>query len=155
MFVNNIKLKCFLFKNKYCDEVISTNIFTSVKSYLKNSVKSIVAECYRIWPAFLFTFWMLHNLKEIFENKMTCDDTTEALATHICELLEFYMLPELKEDLDNIQLETSQFDSYHSLLIQDLPKLYDLVQEFLLKSGDAGHEEVVLCKHSIPRLQSS
>ncbi|EDW42918.1 uncharacterized protein LOC6607146 [Drosophila sechellia] len=73
---------------------------------------------------------------------MTCDDTTEALATHMCELLEFYMLPELKEDLDNIQLETSQFDSYHSLLIQDLPKLYDLVQEFLQKSGDAGHEKL-------------
>ncbi|XP_043653412.1 uncharacterized protein LOC122620149 [Drosophila teissieri] len=73
---------------------------------------------------------------------MTCDDTTEALVTHMCELVEFYMLPELKEDLDNIQLETSQFESYHSLLIQDLPKLYDLVQEFLQKSGDAGHEEL-------------
>uniref|UniRef100_B3P1S7 GG15641 n=1 Tax=Drosophila erecta TaxID=7220 RepID=B3P1S7_DROER len=52
------------------------------------------------------------------------------------------MLPELKEDLDNIQLDTCQFESYHSLLIQDLPKLYDLVQEFLQKSGDAGHEEL-------------
>ncbi|EDW96624.2 uncharacterized protein LOC6536328 [Drosophila yakuba] len=73
---------------------------------------------------------------------MTCDDATEALVTHMCELVEFYMLPELKEDLDNIQLETSQFESYHSLLIQDLPKLYDLVQEFLQKTGDAGHEKL-------------
>ncbi|XP_026834514.1 uncharacterized protein LOC6552502 isoform X1 [Drosophila erecta] len=73
---------------------------------------------------------------------MTYDDTTEALVAHMCELVEFYMLPELKEDLDNIQLDTCQFESYHSLLIQDLPKLYDLVQEFLQKSGDAGHEEL-------------
>ncbi|XP_017058681.1 uncharacterized protein LOC108099586 [Drosophila ficusphila] len=72
---------------------------------------------------------------------MTCD-STEALVAHMCELVQFYMLPELKEDLDNIQLEASQFASYHSLLIQDLPKLYDLVQEFLQKSGDAGHEEL-------------
>ncbi|XP_017000307.2 uncharacterized protein [Drosophila takahashii] len=73
---------------------------------------------------------------------MTCDDTTEALVAHMCELVQFYMLPELKEDLDSIPLEASQFESYHSLLIQDLPKLYDLVQEFLQKSGDGGHEEM-------------
>ncbi|KAH8341043.1 hypothetical protein KR067_002936 [Drosophila pandora] len=72
---------------------------------------------------------------------MTCD-TTEALAAHMCELVQFYMLPELKEDLDNVQLGASQFESYHSLLIQDLPKLYDMVQEFLKKSDDAGHEEL-------------
>lgn len=72
---------------------------------------------------------------------MTCE-TTEALATHMCELVQFYMLPELKEDLDNVQLEASQFESYHSLLIQDLPKLYDMVQEFLKKSDDTGYEEV-------------
>ncbi|XP_016961475.1 uncharacterized protein LOC108032145 [Drosophila biarmipes] len=73
---------------------------------------------------------------------MSSDDTTEALVAHMCDLVQFYMLPELKEDLDNIQLEASQFESYHSQLIQDLPKLYDLVQEFLQKSGDAGHEEL-------------
>jgi len=77
---------------------------------------------------------------------MTTDDTTEALVAHMCELVQFYMLPELKEDLDNIQLEASQFESYHSLLTQDLPKLYDLVQEFLQKTGDAGHEEVAVQK---------
>uniref|UniRef100_A0A6P4F3T8 Uncharacterized protein LOC108046673 n=1 Tax=Drosophila rhopaloa TaxID=1041015 RepID=A0A6P4F3T8_DRORH len=72
---------------------------------------------------------------------MTCD-TTEALVAHMCELVQFYMLPELKDDLDNIQLEASQFESYHSLLMVDLPKLYDLVQEFLQKTGDTGHEEL-------------
>ncbi|XP_017078804.1 uncharacterized protein LOC108112916 isoform X2 [Drosophila eugracilis] len=73
---------------------------------------------------------------------MTCDDKTEALVAHMCDLVQFYMLPELKEDLDNIQLDPSQFESYHALLVQDLPKLYDLVQEFLQKDGDAGHEEL-------------
>ncbi|KAH8247826.1 hypothetical protein KR038_010478, partial [Drosophila bunnanda] len=69
-------------------------------------------------------------------------ETTDALAAHMCELVQFYMLPELKEDLDSAPLAASQFDSYHSLLIQDLPKLYDLVQEFLQKSGEAGHDEL-------------
>ncbi|XP_017034201.1 uncharacterized protein [Drosophila kikkawai] len=69
-------------------------------------------------------------------------ETADALAAHMCELVQFYMLPELKEDLDSVPLAASQFESYHSLLIQDLPKLYDLVQEFLQKSGGAGHEEL-------------
>ncbi|KAH8293531.1 hypothetical protein KR054_001366, partial [Drosophila jambulina] len=70
------------------------------------------------------------------------NEATDALAAHMCELVQFYMLPELKEDLDSVQLAESQFESYHSLLIQDLPKLYDLVQEFLQKSDEAGHEEL-------------
>ncbi|XP_020811407.1 uncharacterized protein LOC110186545 [Drosophila serrata] len=69
-------------------------------------------------------------------------ETTDALAAHMCELVEFYMLPELREDLDSAPLAESLFESYHSLLVQDLPKLYDLVQEFLQKGGEAGHDEL-------------
>ncbi|KAH8232429.1 hypothetical protein KR032_006420, partial [Drosophila birchii] len=69
-------------------------------------------------------------------------ETTDALAAHMCEVVQFYMLPELKEDLDSVPLAASQFEDYHSLLVQDLPKLYDLVQEFLQKSDEAGHVEL-------------
>ncbi|SPP80167.1 uncharacterized protein LOC117583492 [Drosophila guanche] len=69
-------------------------------------------------------------------------DTTEALAAHMCDVVHFYMLPELKEDLDSVQLETSHFESYHALLTHELPKFYDLVQEFLQKTNNAGHEEL-------------
>ncbi|XP_033245179.1 uncharacterized protein LOC117187176 isoform X1 [Drosophila miranda] len=72
---------------------------------------------------------------------MTCD-TTEALVAHMCDVVQFYMLPELKEDLDNVQLAPSQFESYHVLLANELPKFYDLVQEFLQKTNNAGHEEL-------------
>ncbi|XP_034663412.1 uncharacterized protein LOC117898267 [Drosophila subobscura] len=69
-------------------------------------------------------------------------DTTEALAAHMCDVVQFYMLPELKEDLDSVQLEPSHFESYHALLTHDLPKFYDLVQEFLQKTNNSGHEEL-------------
>ncbi|EDW39173.1 GL13943 [Drosophila persimilis] len=72
---------------------------------------------------------------------MTCD-TTAALVAHMCDVVQFYMLPELKEDLDNVQLAPSQFESYHVLLANELPKFYDLVQEFLQKTNNAGHEEL-------------
>ncbi|KAH8278664.1 hypothetical protein KR018_006649 [Drosophila ironensis] len=74
---------------------------------------------------------------------MTCD-TTEALAAHMCELVQFYMLPELTEDLDSVQLDASHFASHHLLLVQDLPKLYDMVQNFLAKNDDKGYEELRL-----------
>ncbi|XP_068155601.1 uncharacterized protein [Drosophila tropicalis] len=60
----------------------------------------------------------------------------ERLMEHLSDLIQLCMLPELKEDLDSIQLQPSHFDSHHNVWRQELPKLYDLVQSFLQE-----HEE--------------
>lgn len=52
----------------------------------------------------------------------------------ISDLVKLCMLPALKQDLDEVQLLPAHFESYHSLLRQELPRLYDLLQQ---------HEEIL------------
>lgn len=47
MFVNNIKLKCFLFKNKYCDEVFNSNkkFVTHIPDKMTGFLRLLVVFC--------------------------------------------------------------------------------------------------------------
>lgn len=56
-------------------------------------------------------------------------DTNQRQLTFISEQVQLCMLPALKENLDDVQLLPAHFESYHSLLRQELPKLYDVLQQ--------------------------
>lgn len=56
-------------------------------------------------------------------------DTNERQLNFIIEQVQLCMLPALKENLDDVQLLPAHFESYHSLLRQELPKLYDVLQQ--------------------------
>ncbi|EDV93780.1 uncharacterized protein LOC6563944 [Drosophila grimshawi] len=55
-------------------------------------------------------------------------DANDPELAFISDQVQLCMLPALKKDLDSVQLLPSHFETYHSLLQQELPKLYDLLQ---------------------------
>ncbi|XP_017848605.1 uncharacterized protein LOC108603922 isoform X2 [Drosophila busckii] len=57
------------------------------------------------------------------------DNSEESQLVYICEQLQLCMLPALKEDLDEVQLLPEHFQNYNSVLRQELPKLYDVLQQ--------------------------
>ncbi|KAL7731308.1 hypothetical protein ACLKA6_014477 [Drosophila palustris] len=60
---------------------------------------------------------------------MRCDANDERQLGLISDQVQLCMLPALKNDLDEVQLLPAQFKDYHSLLRQELPRLYDLLQQ--------------------------
>ncbi|XP_034489186.1 uncharacterized protein LOC117792950 [Drosophila innubila] len=59
---------------------------------------------------------------------MRCEENERKLSL-ICDQVQLCMLPALKNNLDEVQLLPAQFESYHTLLQQELPRLYDLLQQ--------------------------
>jgi len=62
----------------------------------------------------------------------------------ISDLVKLCMLPALKQDLDEVQLLPAHFESYHSLLRQELPRLYDLLQQHEEILSNTAYHEVCL-----------
>ncbi|KAH8409668.1 hypothetical protein KR222_001438, partial [Zaprionus bogoriensis] len=56
-------------------------------------------------------------------------DANERQFAFLSEQVQLCMLPALKQDLDEVQLLPAHFEGYHSLLQQELPKLYDVLQQ--------------------------
>lgn len=77
-------------------------------------------------------------------------DTNERQLTFISEQVQLCMLPALKENLDDVQLLPAHFESYHSLLRQELPKLYDVLQqnEHILFKDNSCQEARLKLDHS-------
>lgn len=69
-------------------------------------------------------------------------DSSERHFAFLSEQVQLCMLPSLKKDLDDVQLLPAHFESYHSLLEHELPKLYDVLQqnEDILFNDNSYHE---------------
>lgn len=55
--------------------------------------------------------------------------TNDPLIALLSEQIQICMLPSLKVDLDEVQTLPMHFKDYHSMLEQELPKLYDLLHK--------------------------
>lgn len=78
-------------------------------------------------------------------------DSKERHFTFLCEQVQLCMLPALNKDLDDVQILPAHFESYHNLLRQELPKLYDVLQrnEEILFNDSSYQEvcEILFLKH--------
>ncbi|EDW68209.2 uncharacterized protein [Drosophila virilis] len=66
---------------------------------------------------------------------MASGDVNDPQLAFIRDQVQLCMLPSLKKDLDEVQVLPAHFEAYHSMLKQELPELYDLLQR---------HEDVLL-----------
>lgn len=80
---------------------------------------------------------------------MMASDTNESQLAFISEQVQICMLPSLNADLDEVQTLPVHFEAYHSMLQQELPKLYDLLHrnEDVLLNNIAYQEVVILRKN--------
>ncbi|KAH8388574.1 hypothetical protein KR093_010264 [Drosophila rubida] len=58
-----------------------------------------------------------------------CTEIDEELLAIIVNQVQLCMLPALKENLDEAQLLPAHFKTYHSMLHQELPRLFDLIHK--------------------------
>ncbi|XP_023170986.2 uncharacterized protein LOC111599551 isoform X2 [Drosophila hydei] len=76
---------------------------------------------------------------------MMASDTNESQLAFISEQVQICMLPSLNADLDEVQTLPVHFEAYHSMLEQELPKLYDLLQR---------NEDVLLNNIAYPEIRA-